>query len=82
VFDTRTRVPLNKAVDLAQLAAEVGAALTASDSEVVAADPTAKVDARALAAAVKCPHHRTRPGAGRAADRRRDHLAPRLVNGS
>lgn len=47
--DTRARVPLNgKTVLLDQLAAEVGAALTASDTEVVVVDPTAKVTAAQL----------------------------------
>lgn len=50
--DTRTRVPLTKPVDLAQLAAEVGAALSASDTEVVVADLDATVTAQALSAAL------------------------------
>jgi hypothetical protein len=54
VTDTRTRVPLNgKTVNLAQLAAEVGAALTASDTEVVVADEKAKITAAQLKAAVE-----------------------------
>jgi hypothetical protein len=53
VADTRPRVPLNgKTVNLAQLAAEVGAALTASDTEVVVADDTASVTASALKTAL------------------------------
>jgi hypothetical protein len=51
--DTRPRVPLNgKAVDLAQLAVEVGAALSASDTEVVVADEKTSVSAEALQAAL------------------------------
>jgi hypothetical protein len=51
--DTRPRVPLNgKKVNLAQLAAEVGAALAASDTEVVVADPSSSVTAAALQAAL------------------------------
>lgn len=51
--DTRTRVPLNdRTVDLAQLAQEVGAALTASETEVVVADADANVTAAQLAAAL------------------------------
>jgi hypothetical protein len=51
--DTRPRVALNgKAVDLAQLAEEVGAALTASDTEVVVVDPDAVVTVAQLKAAV------------------------------
>jgi hypothetical protein len=53
VTDTRTRVPLNgKAVDLAQLAAEVGVPLTASDSEVVVADSKSTVTAAVLKTAL------------------------------
>lgn len=51
--DTRTRVPLTKAIDLAQLAAEVNAALTASDAEVVVTDPDSAVTASALSAAIE-----------------------------
>lgn len=51
--DTRPRTPLNgKRVDLAQLAAEIGAPLTASDEEVVIADPASQVTAAQLKAAV------------------------------
>lgn len=50
--DTRTRVPLTKAVDLAQLAAEVGAALSSSADEVVVADPESKVTAAQLKTAL------------------------------
>lgn len=51
--DTRPRVALNgKTVDLAQLATEVGAALSASDTEVVVADPKATVTAAQLKAAL------------------------------
>jgi hypothetical protein len=51
--DTRTRVPLNgKRIDLAQLATEVGAALTASETEVVVTDPGAKVTQVTLSKAV------------------------------
>jgi hypothetical protein len=47
--DTRTRVPLNgKTIDLAQLAAEVGVPLSASDTEVVVADEKSTVTASAL----------------------------------
>jgi hypothetical protein len=47
--DTRARVPLNgKNVDLEQLAQEVGTPLTASDTEVVVADPDSTVTASAL----------------------------------
>lgn len=51
--DTRTRVPLNgKVVDLTQLTVEVGAALTASDTEVVVADPDSTVTAAQLRTAL------------------------------
>lgn len=50
--DTRPRVPLTKPVNLAQLAAEVGASLTASDTEVVVADPDSAVTTAQLKAAV------------------------------
>lgn len=51
--DTRTRVPLNgKAVDLAQLATEVGTDLVASDTEVVVASEDSTVTAAQLKAAV------------------------------
>lgn len=50
--DTRPRVALNKPVNLSQLAAEVGAALTASDTEVAVADPASKVTQAALEKAV------------------------------
>jgi hypothetical protein len=51
--DTRPRVPLNgKQVLLEQLAAEVGTALVASDTEVVVADPESTVTAAALKAAL------------------------------
>jgi hypothetical protein len=51
--DTRPRVALGgKAVVLCQLAAEVGAALTANDDEVVVADPAAAVTQQQLATAV------------------------------
>lgn len=51
--DLRPRVPLNgKAVRLDQLAAEVGAALTASETEVVVADPEATVTTTQLRAAI------------------------------
>jgi hypothetical protein len=53
VPDTRTRVPLNgKTVDLAQLAAEIGAPLTASDADVVVADGESAVTAAQLKAAL------------------------------
>ena len=52
--DTRTRVALDgKAVRLDQLAAEVGAALCASDTEVVLSDPAATVTSAQLQAAVQ-----------------------------
>lgn len=51
--DTRVRVPLNgKVIDLAQLAVEVGADLTASGVEVVVVDEESTVTAAALKAAV------------------------------
>lgn len=51
--DTRPRVPLNgKAIRLGQLAAEVGADLTASDTEVVVADDDSTVTQSALQSAV------------------------------
>lgn len=51
--DTRPRVPLNgKTVRLEQLAAEVGAALSADAEVVVVADPAATVTAAQLRAAV------------------------------
>jgi hypothetical protein len=51
--DTRPRIPLNgKAIDLAQLSAEVGAALTASETEVVVADEDSTVTESALQAAL------------------------------
>lgn len=50
--DTRTRIPLTKPVDLAQLATEVGAALTASETELVVADPASEVTAAALKSAL------------------------------
>lgn len=51
--DTRTRVALNgKTIDLAQLAAEVGSNLTASDTEVVVADADSTVTASVLKAAL------------------------------
>jgi hypothetical protein len=51
--DTRARVPLGgKTVNLAQLAAEVGAPLTASDAEVVVADADSTVTAAGLRAAL------------------------------
>jgi hypothetical protein len=53
VTDTRPRVPLNgKTVALAQLAAEVGAPLSASDTEVVVADEDSAVTGSALQAAL------------------------------
>lgn len=52
--DTRVRVPLDgKKIDLAQLATEIGADLSASDAEVVVTDDDSPVTADALAAAVK-----------------------------
>lgn len=51
--DTRPRVQLDgKVIDLALLAEEVGADLTASDAEVVVAHETADVTVEQLAAAV------------------------------
>lgn len=51
--DTRPRVALNgKTIDLEQFAAEVGAALCASDTEVVVADSDAPVTAAQLQAAL------------------------------
>lgn len=50
--DTRPRIRLTKPIDLAQLAAEVGTGLTASDTEVVVADPKSTVTAAQLKAAV------------------------------
>lgn len=51
--DTRPRLPLNgKAIDLAQLAEEIGTALTASDEEIVVADPDANVTAEQVQAAL------------------------------
>lgn len=51
--DTRARAALNgKRIDLGQLAAEVGAALSASAAEVVVADPDSGVTATALKAAI------------------------------
>jgi translation elongation factor EF-Tu-like GTPase len=53
VPDTRPRVSLNgKTIRLDQLATEVGAAMTASDSEVVIADPDSTVTTAALQAAL------------------------------
>jgi hypothetical protein len=52
--DIRVRVPLNgKTINLAQLAAEVDADLSASDVEVVVADPVSTVTAAALRSAVE-----------------------------
>lgn len=50
--DTRPRVPLTKRIDLEQLTTEVGAALTASDTDVVVADPDSLVTAAQLQAAL------------------------------
>jgi hypothetical protein len=51
--DTRPRVKLNgKRIDLAQLAKEVGAPLSASETEVVVADPDSTVTAAALSKAL------------------------------
>lgn len=51
--DTRPRVPLNgKTIDLEQLTAEIGAGLTASDTELVVADDKATVTAAELRAAL------------------------------
>jgi hypothetical protein len=51
--DARPRVPLNgKMVNLAQLSAEVGTALSGSDSEVVIADPDSPITAAQLQAAL------------------------------
>lgn len=51
--DPRVRVRTEgKALDLAQLTVEVGAALTASDTEVVVADPDSGVTAAALKTAL------------------------------
>jgi hypothetical protein len=53
VTDTRPRVPLNgKAIRLDQLAAEVGAALTASDTEIVVAVEASTVTEGALRTAL------------------------------
>jgi hypothetical protein len=53
VADTRPRVPLNgKAINLAQLSKEVGAALSASDTEVVVADANSTITASALSKAL------------------------------
>jgi hypothetical protein len=60
--DTRTRVPLNgKAVRLDQLAVEVGAALVASDTEVVVADPASTVTAAEVQSALDA-HVPQQPG--------------------
>lgn len=48
----RTTIPIGKKINLAQLSAEVGTALCASMTEVVVADPAAKVTATALTAAI------------------------------
>lgn len=61
--DTRTRVPLTKPVDLAQLAAEVGAALSASEDDLVVADADAPVTPEALSAALDA--HTPDPDFGR-----------------
>lgn len=51
--DARPRIPLNgKAVNLEQLAAEVGTALTASQTEVVVADLESPVTTDVLQAAL------------------------------
>jgi hypothetical protein len=51
--DTRPRVPLNgKTINLGQLAAETGAALVASDTEVVVADESAPMTTAQLQSAV------------------------------
>lgn len=50
--DTRPRVALTKRVDLDQLATEVGAALCASEKEIVVADPASKVTGSQLQAAL------------------------------
>jgi hypothetical protein len=51
--DTRPRVPLNgRTINLAQLATEVGAPLTASGTEVVIADSESAVSAAQLQAAL------------------------------
>jgi hypothetical protein len=50
--DTRPRVANTKQVNLAQLAVEVGAALCASDSEVVVAHEDSPVTAQQLEAAI------------------------------
>lgn len=51
--DDRIRIPLGgKVVNLAQLAAEVGAALSASDTEIVVADLRAGVSEAAVRAAL------------------------------
>ncbi len=60
--DPRVRVPLNgKAVNLAQLATEVGTALTASDTEVVVVDPKSTVTAAALSKALVAHTPPTQP---------------------
>lgn len=50
--DTRPRVALTKPVDLTLLADELGVPLTASEDEVVVADPASTVTAAQLQAAI------------------------------
>lgn len=65
--DTRPRVPLNgKTINLAQLTAEVGAALSASDSEIVVADPASTVTAAQLQ--TKLTAHTADPNYGKASE--------------
>ncbi len=60
--DSRVRVPLNgKTVNLARLTAEVGTALTASDTEVVVADVGSTVTAAALSKAIAAHTPPTQP---------------------
>lgn len=64
--DRRPRVPIGgKAVNLAQLADELGTALSASDTEIVVADPDTSVSAQQLQAGLSAhtpdPDYAVRP---------------------
>lgn len=51
MVDTRVRIPLNgKKIDLDQLTTEVGAPLTASDTELVVANPDSQISPEVLSA--------------------------------
>lgn len=81
--DTRPRAALNgKRVNLPQLADEIGAALCASETEVVVADPEAKVTKAALARAIAAhtPPPQVAPEPPFTHDERRRLRA--LINGS